>query len=261
MGDSPARAVHLGSSPGTSRKNTKLRTAPYGKCTGPRSLPDTVCAACLRSSPCLRTGIDMRPEGVAGGGFKEVSQVTVQLRSCSVLRPLHPGLQCLSMAPLPATSHGRLLWQMFGCAMATPEQDVPLDRGRDKPTLTGRPRCSLPQRLMAKNHSGPGRGRAVFVPRERQSQHPLSSEGSEARDGGDVCARPRGVPLLLLQGPWVCFPLPFRAMLRKQGGEERFPSAGSDLCVSNHRLPHCYSNGSWKDYFVPRPVLSTSYSQ
>lgn len=220
-----------------------------------------MCAACLRSSPCLCTGMDMCPAGVAGGGFEEVSQVTVQLRSCSVLRPLHPGLPCPSTAPLPAASHGRLLWQMFGCAMATPEQDVPLDRGRDKPTLTGRPRRSLPQRLMAKNHSGPGRGRAVFVSGERQSQHPPSSKGSVARDGEDVCAHPRGVPLLLLQGPWVCFPLPFRAMLRKQGGEERFPSAGSDLCVSNHHLPHCYRNGSRKDYFVSRPVLSTLYSK
>lgn len=30
-----------------------------------------------------------------------------------------------SAASLPAASPSRLLWQMFGCAMATPEQDVP----------------------------------------------------------------------------------------------------------------------------------------
>ena len=77
-----------------------------------------------------------------------------------------------SAAPLPAASLSRLLWQMFGCAMATPEQDVPLDCNRDKPTLTGRPHRSPPQRPVAENHLGPGRGQIVFVSGDRQSWHP-----------------------------------------------------------------------------------------
>ncbi|XP_042767124.1 uncharacterized protein LOC122204013 [Panthera leo] len=118
----------------------------------PGSLLDTVCA-------CVRVRVHVSQGG--GGGAGEVSQIAVRLESCSVSRALSPSLPCPAPAPLPAAGHSRLLWQMFGCAMATPEQDVPLDRGRDRPTLTGRPRRSLPRRLVVKNHAEPCTGGRV----------------------------------------------------------------------------------------------------
>lgn len=102
-------------------------------------------------------------------------------------------------------------------------------------------------------------GRAMFISRERQSPGPLSSEASGAGAGGDVYAQRVGVLLPLLQAAWVCFPWPFREMLRQcVGVGGRGPLTGSDLWVGlNHCLPHCSSNYSQKDYFVPGPVLST----
>lgn len=90
-----------------------------------------------------------------------------------------------STAPLPAASPSRLLWQMFGCAMATPEQDVPLDRSRDKPALPGCPRCFPPQRLSGKNCWGPGRGQMVFVWERGRASVLLRVSGSGG--GGCTC--------------------------------------------------------------------------
>lgn len=100
-------------------------------------------------------------------GFREVPQIIVQLQGL-LLPPAHPTLPHPasphpSMAPLPAASPRCLLWQMFGCAMATPEQDVPLDLGRDEPTLRGYPHRSHPQTLVVRNHLGPGWGQMAFV--------------------------------------------------------------------------------------------------
>lgn len=167
-----------------------------------------------------------------------VCHVYVCVYACVRGRGSFPGLSLVgscgpsTLPPLPARalthprphcqrSPSRLLWQMFGCAMATPEQDVPLDRSGDQPTRPGRPRLPLPKGLMGGTAGGPGRDKWCLYGREAE---PVSSLGSVAGEGRTHVHIPAESPLV--QGACDCSSLSFGAILREPGGEGGWQAAG-----------------------------------
>lgn len=142
------------------------------------------------------------------------------------------GLVPSTLPPMPAQalalprprcqrSPSRLLWQMFGCAMATPEQDVPLDHSEDQPTCPGRPRVPLPKGLMGGTVGDPGRDEWCLHGREAE---PASSLGSVAGEGRTHVHIP--AESLLVQGACDCSSLSFGAILRELGGKGGWQAAG-----------------------------------
>lgn len=141
-----------------------------------------------------------------------------RLKSCWVLCPLQPASHACP-GPHPSTprcqrSPSRLLWQMFGCAMATPERDVPLDRSGDQPTRPGRPRVPLPKGLMGGTAGVQVRGKWCLYGREAE---PASSLGSVAGEGRTHLHIP--AESLRVQGACDCSSLSFGAILREPGGK------------------------------------------
>lgn len=197
-------------------ESQELRTLPYGKAAGPGRPTHMHAYVCTCTSVCVRVCACSGVGGSFPGSGLARSCAPTTPAACACPGP-HP-----STAPLPAASPSCLLWQMFGRAMATPEQDVPLDRSRDKPTLPGLPCCFPPQRLAGKNCWGPGQRQMVFVwERGRASVLGVSGRGRGGRTFTPLAES------LLVQRACVCPPLPFRAMLRKQGGKRGCPAAAN----------------------------------
>ena len=164
-----------------------------------------------------------------------------------------------STASLPAASPSRLLWQMFVCAMATPEQDVPLDCSKEKPTLPPTlfpsPKACCKEEPLGSRLGTNG----VCVGREAEM---ASSMGSVVGRGGGrrrkthVCtAQPRPS-----SGSSRLLPSAHQRMLSTQRGKrschQQGWSAGGLRCLS-----HEYGGSSRREGFVPGHVLSTSSSK
>lgn len=69
---------------------------------------------------------------------------------------------------------------MFGYAMATPEQDVPLDHSGDEPTLPARLRIPLPKGLLVELLGSGSGTNGVYM----GEAEPASSSGSVRGVGG-----------------------------------------------------------------------------
>lgn len=171
---------------------------------GNEPVPEAFQTQCARARACAREV----------GSFQEVSQVSVQRQSCPVLRALHPGLPCprpRCQLPAPAICCGRCLavpWQRQNRMCLWIEAGT-------SPRSQAAHAVPFPKGLLQRTAGVQVAGRAMFISGERQSPGPLPSEASGAGAGGDVYAQRVGVLLPLLQAAWVCFPPPFREMLRQ----------------------------------------------
>lgn len=123
----------------------------------------------------------------------------------------HPQPRCQPASP------SRLLWQMFGCAMATPEQDVPLDYSRDKPTLHRPPTVPLPKACCEEEPLGSGWGTNGDCVRQAGVKHPSMGSAVRRRKGEKEDTRVHSpAEALLWQLAW---PSAQQRMLRKQRGK------------------------------------------